>query len=239
MESDPGPVDPSTADPSMVRELRRSYHDRIGELRAKTIAIVRDAGRATKDATAALLDMDTTAGMLIVMEVADTSARVAEVEAEVLSLLALQAPVARDLRVILAARDIAQIGQLCLGLCRTLATRSGRAHDVLSSELRALIEEIGDETALLLSQANGAWAAMDKDESEGVISRAVKSRELQRRFFAELVGLRNVPVDAAVDLGMAVRVYERLTDHAIEIAGRVLFAVNGPPPIQATTEPAG
>ena len=220
----------------MTRELRRQYHDRIAELRALTIAIVRDAGRATGDATAALLDKDTTAGRLIVIDAADTTGRVAEVEAEVLALLALQSPMARDLRVILASRDIAQIGGLCLGLCRTLATRAGAARDVLSPELRNLVREIGDETAALLRQANGAWSTLDQNQAGALLAGVGASRELQRSFLTALVGLRDVPVDAAVDLGMAVRVYERLTDHAVEIAGRVLFAVTGAPPVQASLE---
>jgi phosphate transport system protein len=164
---------------------------------------------------------------------------VAEVEAEVLALLALQAPVARDLRMILAGRDIAQIGELCLGLCRTLATRSGSARDVLSGELCGLISEIGNQTTGLLREANAAWSVLDVDLAHGLVVRAEESRHTQREFLAQLVGLRGVPVDAAVDLGMAVRVYERLTDHAIEIAGRVVFAVTGAPPSEAAVESSG
>jgi phosphate transport system protein len=236
VNSDPAPANPAVADPTMGRELRRDYHDRIAELRAKTLAIVRDAARATHDATAALLDEDTTAGKLIVIEAADTIGRVAEVEAEVLALLALQSPMARDLRVILASRDIAQIAQLCLGLCQTMAMRAGRAQDILSVELRGLVQEIGDTTAELLGQASGAWATLDQAQAEALIADALASRELQRRFIAALLGLRDVPVDAAVDLGLAVRAYERLTDHAVEIAGRVLFAVTGAPANQASME---
>lgn len=219
------------------RELRRNYHDRIGELRAETIAIVRDAAGATGDATAVLLDKDMTAEQLIAIEAGGATSRVADIEAEVLALLALQAPVARDLRVILASRDIAQIGQLCLGLCRTLATRAGRAQDVLTVELRMLVEQIGEDTAALLRRANGAWAGLDQIQATDVVACAAEARQVQWRFFAQLVGLQNVPVEAAVDLGMAVRVYERLTDHAVDIAGRVLFAVTGTPPGQASMEP--
>jgi phosphate transport system protein len=236
--SDKPLVDPSLEDASMARELRRTYHDRIADLRAKTIAIIRDAARATADATDVLLDKDSTARKLITMEAADTASRVAEVETEVLALLALQAPVARDLRVILTSRDIAQIGALCLGLCRTLATREGRAHEVLSPELRALVNQIGEETAELLRRANGAWSGLDLDQATAVVVRSAGARQVQRRFLAELVGLRDVPVDAAVDLGMAVRVYERLTDHAVDIARRVLFVVTGISPGQASTEAA-
>ena len=63
---------------------------------------------------------------------------------------------------------------------------------------------------------------------------------LQRRFLGELLDLDDVPIEAAVDLGMMARAYERLTDHAVDIAGRVVFAATGAPPSAAglTGEPA-
>ena len=212
-------------------ELRRSYHDRIASLRAQTIAIVRDAARSVGDVTVALVERDSAAGEVIVVDGGDVARRVAEVEAGVLDIIAQQAPVGRDLRVVLAALRIAQIAELCLGLSRTLASRVGRGEDVLTDELRALTYAIGERTSGLLEDANGAWIVLDEAQARAVIESVGEVRDLHRRFLAELLGLDGVPVDAAVDLGMAARVYERLTDHAVEIAGRVLFAVTGTPTI--------
>lgn len=208
-------------------ELRRAYHDRIAALRDQTIALLRDASRSVGDVTAALVERDRVAGDVVVSGSVDSTSRVAEVEAGVLDIIAQQAPVGRDLRVVLAALRIAQIADLCLGLSRTLGARVGRGEDVLTPNLRALATAIGEGTSSLLEDANGAWIVLDEDQARSVIAAAVESRNLQRRFLAELLGLDGVPVDAAVDLGMAARVYERLTDHAVEIAGRVVFAVTG------------
>ena len=215
-------------------ELRRAYHDRIADLRAQTIAIVRDAARSVGDVTVALVERDCAVGESIVLDAGDTARRVAAVEAGVLDVLAQQAPVGRDLRVVLAALRIAQIAELCLGLSRTLAGRVGRGDDVLTPTLRDLTYTIGERAGGLLEDANGAWIVLDEAQARAVIEGAAEVRELHRRFLAELLGLDGVPVDAAVDLGMAARVYERLTDHAVEIAGRVLFAVTGTPTIDTT-----
>lgn len=208
-------------------ELRRAYHDRIAKLRDQTIALLRDASRSVGDVTAALVERDRATGDVVVSGAVDSPSRVAEVEAGVLDIIAQQAPVGRDLRVVLAALRIAQIADLCLGLSRTLGARVGRLEDVLTPELRSLATAIGEGTSTLLEDANGAWIVLDEDQAREVVAAAREARDLQRRFLAELLGLDGVPVDAAVDLGMAARVYERLTDHAIEIAGRVLFAVTG------------
>ena len=211
-------------------ELRRAYHDRIADLRGQTIALLRDASRSVGDVTAALVERDRVAGDVVVSGAVDSTSRVAEVEAGVLDILAQQSPVGRDLRVVLAALRIAQIADLCLGLSRTLGARVGRGEDVLTPNLRALAMAIGEGTSTLLENANGAWIVLDEEQARSVVAAAGEARDLQRRFLAELLGLDGVPVDAAVDLGMAARVYERLTDHAVEIAGRVLFAVTGVAP---------
>jgi phosphate transport system protein len=228
VEADPDIREPDGGD-GELRELRRAYHDRIAELRAKTISIVDNAGRATEHATDILMDPDSEAGSRISVFVAETSAQVEEVDSEVLRLLALQAPVARDLRIILASRDIAQIGDLCLGLDQTLAKRIVGARDVLSAQMRDTLFDIGSATSGLLLQANGAWTTLDVEQADSVAVAARDCRHSQRQFQAALVRLSDLPVDAAVNLGMVSRVYERLTDHSLEIAARVVFAANGTP----------
>jgi phosphate transport system protein len=211
-------------------QLRQDFQNRIDGVRARSAAVVADAVRATKDASAALANRDPAAAeSLTEMEAADPTAQVGEVEVEVLTLLALEQPVARDLRVLLTARDVAQLGELCLGLCFTLGRRANRVQQVLSDDVRAMILEVGEAAALLLSQANAAWSAIDPDAAESVIASAAESRPVLRRLLAHLASLSDLPVSEALDLGTVVRVYERLTDHAMDIASRVLFAANGTP----------
>jgi len=212
-----------------VDELRRAYHDRIATLRGQSIAIVRDAARAVGDVSVALVQRDREAGVGLVVSAGEAAGRLAEVEVGVLDILAQQAPVGRDLRVVLAALRIAQVAELCLGLSRSLAGRVGRGDDVVTPALRKLMNEIGEKTSELLEEANGAWIVLDEAHARAVVESAAAVRGLHRRFLSELLSLEGVPIDAAVDLGMAARAYERLTDHAVEIAGRVQFAATGSP----------
>ena len=97
----------------------------------------------------------------------------------------------------------------------------------MTPALRELSAEIGAQTVELLRRDSGAWNVLDEGQARDVIQASQSSRLLQRRFLAPLLLLENVPVEAAVDLGMAARAYERLTDHAVEIAGRIVFAATG------------
>ena len=208
-------------------ELRRDYHDRIADLRVRTGRLVVAAADAIEHVTGALLSRDVNAGRAVVAELDWAVKEPAAVEDEVLDLLALQAPIARDLRVVLASLFITQAAALCIGLARNLAGRVGSGEGVMTPALRELSAEIGAQTVELLRRDSGAWNVLDEGQARDVIQASQSSRLLQRRFLAQLLQLENVPVEAAVDLGMAARAYERLTDHAVEIAGRIVFAATG------------
>jgi len=224
-----------------VAELRRSYHDRIAELRSRTAAIVRDASVAVENVTAALLESDPAAARIVSGQVSTSASSAAAIETDVVEVLALQAPVARDLRIIVAALDIAQTAALCLGLCRTLAGKAGgTVGRTITPPLRALAYEMGAESAALLAKANGAWVVLDEALARQVIVEADGCRELHRRFLTELFSMRGVEVEAAVDLGMMARAYERIIDHVADIAARVVYAETGTPPSETLASlPAG
>lgn len=213
-----------------LRELRRGYHDRIARLREETLLLLEQAAVAVNRVTGILLDQDREAGEQLAEELGSMIPSVAPIDAEVVGLLALQAPVARDLRIILAGRDVAHTTALCLGLCQTLARRVNWAEGVLDDELRRLIGATGRGAAGLLSRAHGAWAALDGAQAYDVIEDAEKCRFVQRDLFAALLRLREVPVETGLNLGLASRAFGRLTDHAEEICERVVFAATGVSP---------
>jgi phosphate transport system protein len=201
--------------------MRRGYHDRLAQLHERTAAMAADVAATVSTLTAALLERDATVAALI------TGTPIGAVERDVVEVLALQAPVARDLRLILGSLRVAQEVELCWGLCRSLATRVGRSEDVLTPTLRALGYELGASTASLLSGAAAAWQVLDEGSATTVIEQSSSARTAQRNFLVELFTLNQVPVDSAVDLGTVARAYQRLTDHALEIAGRVIFVATG------------
>ncbi|HZQ86122.1 MAG TPA: PhoU domain-containing protein [Acidimicrobiales bacterium] len=216
-----------------MAELRRAYHDRIADLKERSGVLIERTADAVDRLTTALLERDADALSRVAADAAALADEPKRVEDDVLDTVAREAPVARDLRVVLASLFISQETALCLGLVRMLASRAGPADEVLTPVLRGLAYEIGEETVELLHLDAAAWAVLDEDRALAVIDGAQRSRSLQRRFLTELLDLDDVRVEAAVDLGMMARAYERLIDHAVEIAGRVVFAATGAPPAAA------
>lgn len=208
------------------RELRRTYHDRIGELRERSLQMLRYSIAGTASAVHCL-EVASPSGTWAGCRPQDAQVLAAMVDEEAVSLLALESPMARDLRVILASRDVTQIGLLCVGLANTLQPRVQRTAASLQPDVKDLLARITEGTANLSKQAESAWVALDEVLAAGVEVSASAVRKLQTDFVSALVALTGVPMDVAIDLAMVARALERLVDHAVEVAERVLFVVYG------------
>lgn len=212
-----------------LRELRRTYHDRIAEVRRHSLEILRNAIAGTAAATEGLADGRGPVETPTAERTAEMRERAQAVDGEVIALLALESPMARDLRVILAARDVTQLALLCIGLCDALATRVMRLCTSLSEDLRRKVGEVGAGTEHLLRAAEAAWATLDGDLAADVVPQAATVQARQTEFMTALIALEGVPMEEALDLALVARAFERLADHAVEIAERVRFAVQGTP----------
>ena len=165
------------------------------------------------------------------MEAADPTAQVGEVEVEVLTLLALEQPVARDLRVLLTARDVAQLGELCLGLCFTLARRANRVQQVLSDDLRAMILEVGEGSGLAAEPGQRRLVGDRPGRSGGGdrLGRRISACPGEGWFAYPGQPEATVPSQRPSTSGRWCAGTSGSTDHAMDIASRVLFAANGTP----------
>jgi phosphate transport system protein len=204
-------------------ELRRGFHDRLALLHEEVGRLVGDAVAAVRSATGALLEGDSEA-----FARAGTSegseAREAWVESEVFDLLAREGPLARDLRFLMASLRIAHEAELSRRLAGSIAQRAGRLDPVvLTDKLRPLLYEMGAEAAGLLERAAQAYRVLDETMAAAVVGSDGPVRQLHRRFLAGFFALRDTPTESAVELGVVARCYERIADHAVEIAERVRF----------------
>jgi phosphate transport system protein len=213
-----------------VSELRRTYHDRIAALRERSIDIVSFPVSAVQDATAALLAGDTSSVVGLRQRTRQLRSEVEAIDSEVVALLALESPVARDLRMVLASRDVAQTGLLCAGLCVALAGRAGGAGRVLVPSLTELVGQVAHATIGLLDIAQRAWAILDPPLAIGLLEPLAEARLVQTQLIAALLDLDGVPMETALDLAMATRAFDRLADHAEEISRKVCFATGTPWP---------
>lgn len=207
---------------------RRHFHQRIDSLQRAVVAIGHEVARSIAEATEAWLRRDCDAGTRVDARTAGWSARARDVELAVYELIATQQPMAVDLRHLVAlvrlTEAVSRSGDLVAHVARSACFE--REPGAFSPALRTLVVEMATVTASQFSAALNAFEAED-----GAAGRRVEASDqdldlLHQELFAKLLE-GAVDTAPAIDLALLGRFYERLGDHAVEIARRISFVSNG------------
>jgi len=153
-----------------------------------------------------------------------------EIDSRVTRLLALQQPVAKDLRFLTAVLkingDLERVGDLAVHISR-------RTLSMLSRPPMRLIPDIPRMASLaddMLHKCLDAFVKQDADLAESILPADADVNALRDKVFAELIDImqtepQNVP--SALDMMFVARHLERTADHSANIAEDVIFMVRG------------
>lgn len=143
---------------------------------------------------------------------------------------ALQAPMARDLRFLLTVLRIVPELERSHDLAEHIAKAAARGLPrELPPRVRGLIEEMGRVGVEMWRASATAYLERDADVAESLDGADDELDDLHVSLTAELVsGKLSVPV--ATEMTLVARYYERLGDHAVNVAKRVRYLVLGPQP---------
>jgi phosphate transport system protein len=210
--------------------MREAYHDRLSELASHLADMCAMVGTAMERATTALLKADLALAEQVISD--DTTVDVARTayEEEAYALLALQAPVATDLRTVLAvihaAESLERMGDLALHVAK--AARRRHPSPVLPDEVRPYFEQMGTVAVALARKTEQVIRDQDVDLARAVENDDDEMDHLHRELFTVLMD-KDWPhgVAAAVDVTLLGRFYERFADHAVSVAKRTVFVVTG------------
>ena len=211
----------------MGEELRSDFHDKLADLRRTVEAMGADVVGMVRSAVDALLEGDQ--DRVDEVETADASvdAAYARVERDVYTIVLRQAPVARDLRLVVASLRVAQELERCGDLSCSIARRSTRLDEtVLTPRVRLLVHELGADAVSMLAGAIRAYAVLDGVAATNVVAADEGLNALYAELLRELFSLRQAANEPLVEAGLVARFLERLGDHAAVISARVLF-ING------------
>lgn len=212
----------------MQPELRHTFHDQLAAVHGLLADMTAIVNGALDRVTDALLSGDRATAAQIVAGDAPLDDMYVSVESEVQDLLARQAPVARDLRFVLATLRIAQEVERSGDLVASIARRTGRIDlAVLTPEIRGIVHEMGAEAVGMFRSASKAYDVLDPSAASRLSEWDDIMDDLHRRLLLTVFALRDVSLESAVELGLIARFYERIADHAVVIAERVCFAASG------------
>jgi phosphate transport system protein len=157
--------------------------------------------------------------------------RYLEVHQGLLSLFALQAPVAGDLRIVAALlhvmKNIERMGDQCVNIAKTIPLCGHEPpvrHEVLERVLR-----MGRAARWETTQAKTAFAARDVDLAEDLLRRDREINALNREIFQLAIDVGTDPDtrEWAMHMVMVARAIERIGDNAVDIGEQTAFVVTG------------
>ena len=195
--------------------------------------LIRAAARVTESitrGTEALLTIDLAEAQALIDGDDEIDALTLDIEERCFTILALQQPMASDMRAIVTAirltSEIERSGDLMVNVAK--ATRRLYGSEV-PPPLRGLLRAMADEAVRLYRLAMDAYADGDADLAAALDDMDDRLDQLHRDYIQAILELHADvrDVQAAVQLALVGRYYERIGDHAVNIGERVQYMVTG------------
>ena len=210
--------------------MRTAYHQQLDALTAQLGEMCGLAGVAMERATHALLQADLVLAEQVISDHDEITALSGHSEETAFVLLALQAPVASDLRAVVGSiqivADVDRMGALALHVAK-IARRRHPQH-ALPEEVNGYFAEMGRVAVELGNAAQEVLVTRDPEKAARLREEDDAMDDLHRHLFSVLMDRDwKHGVTAAVDVTLLSRFYERFADHAVEVGRRVIFQVTG------------
>lgn len=213
--------------------MRDAFQDELESINESLVEMTGLVASAMARATTALLDADLqlAEGVISGDETVDLLRR--EIEERSFDVMARQQPVASDLRMMVMTlrmvADLERMGDLALHVAKVARRRyPGRA---VPPELRGTMLEMGQVAQRIVAKAGSVIAGRDAELAKELEADDDMMDTLHRRLFHVLLE-RPWPhgMEAAIDITLCGRYYERYADHAVSVAHRVIYLVTGEHP---------
>jgi phosphate transport system protein len=210
--------------------MRDQYHEQLDTIVDDLVTLTGTVRRAVAASTNALLDADGRLAEVVIAGDAVIDDETEAIEERALLLLATQQPVATDLRQLVATlrmvTDLQRMGDLSVHVAKVARMRipDPAVPPQLHPTIRAMAkvaDSMIDAAARIVANRDVVAAAHLEDEDD-------EMDRLRKDLFRTLLS-DSWPhgVEPAIDLALLGRYYERIGDHAVSMARRVVYLVTG------------
>jgi phosphate transport system protein len=214
-----------------MQELRHQFRETLRELERQTLGGLELVIQQLDRALESLSYQDVELAGMVVADDDRIDGRYLEVHQGILSLLARQAPVAGDLRIVAALlhtlRCIERMGDQCVNIAK-LVPLSGH-ESPKDKDIMDLIERMGQLARSQVVEAKEAFATRDADVARDLLRQDSEINRLNRQIFRRAVEVGdNIELrEWAMFMILVARCLERIGDNTVDIAEQTVFVVTG------------
>jgi phosphate transport system protein len=207
----------------MPGELRRTFHRDLEEIERSVMVLFALVAEGLAGATDALLSGDLEAARNLAQQDVVVDRLYADVETVVMRQFTRQSPVASDLRFLLSVMRILPELERSGDLSEHIASRAARGIGAeLSPRVRLIVQRMGEVGVEMWHDAADAFAQRDAEACDRLREDDDELDDLLLALTAELAAQPpRTPV--LMEMTLVGRFYERLGDHAVNIAERIRF----------------
>ncbi len=210
--------------------MRDQYYEELDHIVDELVQLTNTVRRAVSQATQALLEADASvaeaviAGDRVIDETTET------IEERALLLLATQQPVATDLRQLVATlrmvADLQRMGDLSVHVAKIARRRIPEV--AVPASLHPTIRAMAETADSMIDSASSIVANRDVPAALRLEEEDDEMDRLRKDLFRSLLGSDwDHGIEPAVDIALLGRYYERIGDHAVSMARRVVYLVTG------------
>ena len=125
--------------------------------------------------------------------------------------------------------ELERMGDLSVHVAKIARLRV--PHVAVPDEVRPTMSKMAEVAEDMVRRVSAIITKRDVDEALALVSADEEMDRLRRASFADLLSADwSHGVEAAVDVALLGRYYERIADHAVSVANRVVFVVTGENP---------
>ena len=215
----------------MTPEMRTSFREELERLENQTLGALDMVVEAVDRVAEALQHQDIELAQLVIEDDDRIDGRYLEVHQGVLSLLARQAPVATDLRLIAALLDVIKhaerMGDQCVNICKLLPL--GGNEPPTHPDVLQKIAEMARQARFEVSQAKQAFASRDVELAADLVRQDEIVNRLNRECFRLAIEIGDDPDtrEWAMHMMLVARWIERIGDNAVDIGEAAAFIATG------------
>jgi phosphate transport system protein len=215
----------------MPEQTRLHYQEELGLLETRALEGLDMVVQSLDRTLEAVEHQDVELSQIVVADDDRIDGRYLEVHQEILTLLATQAPVATDLRLISALlhvmHSIERMGDQCVNISKVIPLTG---HDApVHEEMVDRILRMGKQARAMISQAKKAFEGRDVELARDLVHQDDLIDDLNKECFriAVQVGEDQDSREWAMTMMLVARAIERIGDNAVDIGEQVAFVVTG------------
>ena len=210
--------------------MRDAFHEELDAIQATLVTMGEMVSTAMSRSSQALLSADVKLAEQVISDDEKLDSIQHDLEARAINLMARQQPVAQDLRILVTSlrmsADLERMGDLCHHIAKLARMRYPEV--AVPAELVKTIENMGTTAVKIIEKSTHVIKTQDLQAAIELETDDDEMDKLHRALFVALLDDSwSHGIEAAIDMTLLGRYYERCADHAVSIARRVYFLVKG------------